>query len=251
MVLVARRPGRLFPGGGLGRHRGRRGTYPLDADLRRRRRPPRPLRLPRRRPRPPTLIPVDAPAVLQVGCDGTRTTIVAADRPGPAGRRPPRVQQHQRERNWRTAIEDVGGDSVPGRAAARSSNAFAPGTYKVSCAADLVAFEVVDPAGFYTPAACADPGSGRPARATTSRARPGCAGRRIAGGATPAPRARARVTWSNLAATRWRRVLASPTVVVIRQGVVLAVLTLRSRRQGRLAGEHDADLRGGRHHLAS
>ena len=102
--------------------------------------------------------PVETPAVLQVACDGTRTAIVVpVVRAQPDG-------VHVRFDNTSGAvldysIEDVGGDSVP-VAGGSFTFTFGPGDYKLSCAKDLVSFEVVDPAGIYKAAACADPGSG-------------------------------------------------------------------------------------------
>lgn len=102
--------------------------------------------------------PVETPAVLQVACDGTHTSIVVpVVRAQPDG-------VHLRFDNTSGialdySIEDVGGDSVP-IAGGAFTFLFAPGTYRLSCAKDLVGFEVVDPAGIYNAAACADPGSG-------------------------------------------------------------------------------------------
>jgi hypothetical protein len=176
------------------------------------------------------LIPVDAPAILQVGCDGTRTTIVLP------------IVRAQRDgvhlkfsntsgKELAYSVEDVGGDSVPA-AGLSVIERFAPGTYKVSCAADLLAFEVVDPAGFYTPAACADPGSGTTGTsdyvqgATGLRGTPIEVARRQLRGLAPGDVVE--LGGYPLAPAS----LASPTVVVIRQGVVLAVLTYEADGKG-------------------
>ncbi len=129
------------------------------------------------------------------------------------------------------SIEDIGGDSVPATGASVIYR-FAPGRYKVSCAADFVAFEVVDPAGFYKPSACADPGSGTTGSidyaqgATGLRGTPIQVARRQLRGLLPGDAVE--LGGYPLAAAS----LASPTVVVIRGGVVLAVLTYESDGNG-------------------
>jgi hypothetical protein len=101
---------------------------------------------------------VETPVVLDVACDGSRTVIampvVLAQLDG----------VHLRIGNASGIelpfdIEDVGGSSVP-VAGGSFTYGLEPGTHRVSCAADLVAFEVVDPIALYKRTECAGSASG-------------------------------------------------------------------------------------------
>jgi hypothetical protein len=181
---------------------------------------------------PPTAVasPADLPVLLTVACDGTRTTIAApVIRPQADG-------VHIRFENSSGSaqpftIEDVGGSEVPVEGGS-FTYLFGPGRHELSCAGDLVAFEVVDPAGLYRPAACADTGSGTTGTSDYVEGATGMRGtvvevaRRQLGGLAPGD------VIQQAGYPMASGVGAPSVVVVIRHGVILAVMTYSPDRHG-------------------
>ena len=172
---------------------------------------------------PVAVSPANAPVVLAVSCDGVRTSIASPVIRAQADGVHIRFENTSGSAQPFT-IEDIGGSDVP-IGGGSFTYLFGPGRYQVSCAGDLVGFEVVDPAGFYKPAACADAGSGTTGTSDYVEGATGMRGtvlevaRRQLAGLAPGD-----------VVEQGGYPLASSAdvpsvVVVVRNGVVLAVLT--------------------------